>query len=40
MHFALIFRKASLNKINEDKFINYLRFKNLFKVMIMQATIQ
>ena len=36
-----IVRYASLEKINEDKFMSHLRFKNLFKViMITHATIQ
>ena len=36
-----IVRYANLEKINEDKFMSHLRFKNLFKViMITHATIQ
>ena len=35
------FSEASLKKINEDIFMSHLRFKNLFKVlMITHATIQ
>ena len=35
------FQKASLDKKNEYKLLNHLRFKNLFKVIIdMHATIQ
>ena len=36
-----IVRYANLEKINEDKFMSHLRFKNLFKnILITHATIQ
>ena len=36
-----LFFPVSLNKLNKDKFMNHLRFKNLFKVvMITYSTIK